>query len=236
MTTMAFKGFSTKPTIIILTAFLWLFPGHGIMAGSVLSLDRETVFCIYFKISGETLYFQDIEDLYHAQGKSTFSLYKPDELFSKNSLRRSRKRLFNRVKKSSRNSMFAWEFMYTFKPDHSSDSGSQLIPGSDELPQATPYIRSELSKNGRQTVNRALNFLVTRKLFLKKERALKVTVYLVPEKTERQIDKRVIGLEDVFLPIRSVFFRPVGIGLFLPGDPGKNISFYDIGKIPHHRG
>lgn len=236
MINMRFKKFSTKLIIIIMTASLWLVPSYGLMAGPVLPLDREAVFCSYFKMSGEKLYFQDIEDLYHAQGKSTFSLYKPDELFSKNSLRYSRKRLLNRMRKSSQNSMFAWEFMCTFKPDRSRDSGYQLIPDLDGLPRATPYISSELSKNGRQAVNRALGSLVTGKSFLKKERALKVTVYLVPEKTERQIEKRVIGLEDVFFPIRHVFFRPVGIGLFLPGDPGDDMSFYEIGETPQYRG
>ncbi|MFH1490485.1 MAG: hypothetical protein ABII06_16380 [Pseudomonadota bacterium] len=232
MMSMSSRHFSKWPIKILFIAVLLLVTCRGIMAESVHPLDRETVFCLYFKMSGEALVFQDIEDLYHAGGKPTFSAYKPAELFIKHSLERSRIRLLKRVADCSANDMFALQFNWSFNPDRTKHQGSLLATGLEDLPHPTHFIRSELSKDDQRALERALRFLAEEKLNLKKETPLRATVYLVPEKTERHIEKRIIALEQVFLPIRKVVFRPAGIGLYQGPGPEAGIRFYGMKRPP----
>jgi hypothetical protein len=84
---MLFKKYLHWTVIVVYFGLLFLLLSDRGICGSPLPLDKETVFCIYYKMSGEYMDEQDLEELCLNLGRPTFTVYKPSEMFVKNTLR-----------------------------------------------------------------------------------------------------------------------------------------------------
>lgn len=75
-----------------------------------LPLDKEAVFCLYYKMSGEHMDDQDIEDLCFDLGRPNFSAYKPVEMFLKPGVMAFRKRLLGKIRDYDEGVLFTLSF------------------------------------------------------------------------------------------------------------------------------
>jgi hypothetical protein len=96
------------------------------------------------------------------------------------------------------------------------------------MPQPTPFIRSEISKGGWRSVHEGLDFLVKKTSKRKTRMLLDITLFLKPEKTDGQFQKRNIALQNVHLPLRRIIFRPVKMGVFPSKHSDQKMLVYDI--------
>ena len=188
-------------------------------------LDAEAVFCVYYKMIGGNIADQDIEDLCFSSGRPTFSMYKPSEMFMKNTLKEKRGNIIKEMAGYNQGSLFIWRlkgFLFAANPD----TGKYNISyKNNKLPQPTFFIRSELSERGKKKISKILNSLkhkirakgddLRKSGSVKKGRGdfFEITVHLRPEKVVYRFEKRNIAREDVLLPFRYVIFDPIKIKL-----------------------
>lgn len=189
---------------IIITAFLgaitFVTPCTG---GSTVTLDKESVFCLYYKLSGDIMSDQDIEDLCAALGKPTFSNYKPSELFTKNTIHKSRNALLEKMKLLNETSVFKWDVTCTCIGKR----GNTDLDFGRSLPQPTPFITAKISPKGQVLINTRLAQAINA-LNPEKSTTLMMSVYLKPQQTDNRFEDRNIGRQNVFFPLRSVVFQP----------------------------
>ena len=214
--------------IVVVSWVLTLVVNDQGIAGSTFPLDKETVFCIYYKMSGDFMEEQDLEELAFSSGRPAFTVYKPAEMFMKNSLRRLRDMLVKKMRNYGEDSVFKWNFKYTFVPDQSKIERRKSIFRNNQMPQPTPFIRSEMSKEGWRSVHKGLDSLLHKTSKRKEKMVFEITVFLKPEKTDYQFQKRKIALQDVHLPLRRVIFRPVKIGVFPSKHSDQKMLVYEI--------
>ncbi|MBN2514422.1 MAG: hypothetical protein JXC33_00145, partial [Deltaproteobacteria bacterium] len=104
-------------SIIFIVALLSLFASEALSnCSDTFPLDTETVFCLYFKLSGTIIPDQDIEDLCASSGKPMFTAYKASEIYTRNKIRQIRQRLSTKMEAYDDNSTFTWIFHYTYDP------------------------------------------------------------------------------------------------------------------------
>ena len=217
-------------TIVLFSWSLSLFLGDQGICSPSFPLDREAAFCIYYKMSGEDMKEQDLEELCSSLGRPTFSAYKPSEMFMKNTLRRLRHKLMQRMKKYSKDSIFKWDFKCILMPNKSKINNCKSNFLNKKMPQPTPFISSKITKIGQRAVNKLLNSLISKSLSKTKERSLKIILYLKPERIDYRNKKRNIAHEHVRLPFRCVIFHPVKMEVFPFKDPGQMLLSRNIPK------
>ncbi len=209
----------------MLGGILSLFFADQGVCSPLFPLDRETTFCLFYKMSGEYMDDQDIEDLYFSMGKPIFTSFKPDEMFSKKTLRNLRQGLRVRMEDYNKNSIFIWRLRCNLDNGSPYKNAPKLNVDSNEMPQPTPLIRSTLSAISQKSIYRALERLRCNKSYIKKESVLNIAIYLKPETVDYHPEKRNIALEEVLLPIRHVIFRAIKMEVSPLSHPGRTISF-----------
>jgi hypothetical protein len=210
------KEFLHWSVIVVVSGALFLLLGDQGVCGVSYPLDKETVFCLYHKMSGEDMEEQDLEELCFALGRPTFTAYKPSEMFMKNALRRVKRRLAERMNSYSEDCVFKWSFKCTLTPNRSEINGNKIMLSNNEMPQPTPFIMSEMTRRGQRSLKRLLDSLAARSFNQKQGGISTITIYLKPEKTAYRFQERTIGLQKVFLPIRFILFHPVKMEITPP--------------------
>jgi len=203
-------------TILLATISFVFVPAEQGICSAPIRLDEEAVFCLYFKLSGEPINDQDIEDLCDAMGKPIFSAYKPAEFVFKKTLTENKDRLLGLMKAMDEKSEFEWRLSCQ---GASRKSGSGLLDSSSldgEFPAATSLIRGAVSKKGKKALAKAFRELWGRATRSTRGGLLALDVRLVPERVGKAYQTRNIARENVLLPIRYVFFRPVRIEMITP--------------------
>jgi len=208
------KAFLHSSVIVLFSWALSLFLSDQGICSPSFPLDSETVFCIYYKMSGEDMEERDLEELCSSLGRPTFSAYKPSEMFMKNTLRRLKHTLTKRMKDYSKDSIFKWGFECILMPNKPEINSCKLIFLNKKMPQPTPFISSEITKRGQRSVNKLLDSLISKSLNEAEERALNIILYLKPKRIDYRYKKRNIAHEDVRLPFRCVIFHPVKMEVF----------------------
>jgi len=224
-----------RSVIGLLLVFFVFFMADPASCNTVYSLDKETVFCVYFRMSGEVIDELDLEDLCFSLGRPTFSAYKPSEMFIKNTLRRAKALVIKKMGSYGENPTFKWRFNYSPSYNSQKPASSILI---QDLPQPTPFIKPEISKRGQMSLNRLLSFLTHKRVKLgkslrvfkginrNKKSAFSINVYLKPGNIEYRFQKRNIAQEDVLLPLRCIVFYPVKMEVFPLERPGDMLLCY----------
>ena len=225
---MRFKKYLHWTVIVVYSVTLFLLLSDQGICGSPLPLDKETVFCIYYKMSGEYMEEQDLEELCLNLGRPTFTVYKPSEMFVKNTLRGLKHKLTERMKAWNGNSIFRWSLKRTLAPDNSGIHDQALTLLNNDMPQPTAVIGSEMTKRGQRIINRLLHSLIPKSLNQAEEKVLSVTVYLRPHKIIYRHQNRNIAREDIYLPLRSVIFRPIKLKVFPFKNPDRILLSCDI--------
>jgi hypothetical protein len=190
------------------------------------SLDRETVFCLYFKLSGTIIPDQDIEELCASSGKPMFTAYKASEIYTNNKIRHIRQRLTKKTEQYDDNSLFTWIFHYTYDPDSVSRTGIQSLPCYNELPNPTPFIAPEISRAGQKRINRQLALALDQAKY-KKKAELQIIVYLKPKKITYRYQKRKVACQKVRVPLRRIIFHPVKIEI-VPSSRNNTLLSHNI--------
>lgn len=203
-------------TILLTTVSFVFVPAEQGICSAPIRLDEEAVFCLYFKLSGDPINDQDIEDLCYAMGKPTFSAYKPAEFVFKKTLTEKKDRLLGLMKAMDEKSEFEWRLSCQ---GASRKSGPGHLDPSfleSEFPAATSLIRAAVSKKGKKDLTKAFRELWGRATRLTRGGLLELDVRLVPERVGKAYQTRNIARENILLPIRYVFFRPVRIKMISP--------------------
>ncbi len=192
-------------SVIVIVALLGtIMVAAPCIGGSTVTLDKESVFCAYYKLSGDIMYDQDIEDLFMELGKPTFSHYKPSELFTRRTIQESRNDLLEKMKLLDESSIFKWDITYACKEKRNKPS----LDYSRALPQPTPFIAAKMSGKGQTIINTRLTQAIDT-LQPEKPTILKISVYLKPQNVDNRFEDRNIGRQNAFFPLRSVEFHPV---------------------------
>ena len=190
-------------------------------------LDKETVFCLYFKLRGTIIPDQDIEELCASSGKPIFTAYKASELYTKNKIRHIRQRLSTKIEKYDNNSLFTWIFHYTYDPDSVSRTGTQSLPCYNELPNPTPFIASEISRAGQKRINKQLALALENAKYKNKEE-LQIIVYLKPKNIASRYQKRRVACQRVRVPLRRIIFHPIKIEIVPSSHYNKTLLSHNI--------
>lgn len=190
-------------------------------------LDKETVFCLYFKLSGTLIPDQDIEELCASSGKPMFTAYKASELYTKNTIRQIRQRLSAKTEKYDDNSLFTWIFHYTYEPDLLSVNSIESLDCYNELPNPTPFIAPEISKSGQKRINKQLALAIDNAKY-KKKAELQIIVYLKPKNISYRYHKRRVACQRVRVPLRRIIFYPVKIEIVPSSRHSKTLLSHNI--------
>jgi hypothetical protein len=196
--------------VIVLLLGIWILLDSSHCHGRTLfSLQREDVFCLYFKLSGHAMGNQDIEDLCSALGKPIFSPFKPVEMFVNPSIEEMKSRLLKRMREYGNDPIFSWRFV-------AAPAGARSLRWAseppEELPHATSFIRSVMAPKGwTQIEEAALSHAVSGR------DPLQVTVKTRAKGIERLPEKRIVAQENLRIPIRFVVFDPIEIQVFKTG-------------------
>ena len=124
--------------------------------------------------------------------------------------------------------MFSVSLKRRLGPDDSGMYDHTATFLSNALPQPTPFIGSEMTKRDQGVISEVLHSLVSTAPKRTKEREVIITVYLRPEKILYRFQHRNIAREDIYLPFRSVIFRPKKIEVCQIEDPDRVLLARDI--------
>ena len=197
--------------IFLLSTGICLFWEDHTLYGSDFMLDEETVFCLYYKISGEYMDDQDMEDLSYELGRPLFTVFKPSEMFTKQSLKNLRTKLMKKIAHYGDDSLFQWKLKHDPLSDIRLRMHGIVEPIDSGMPQPTPYIRSEISKKGRDDLIRQLTSIARERVSGRKKDIRCLDLYFKPVGIEYRFEKRNVAREDMVLPIRYVIFTPVKV-------------------------
>jgi hypothetical protein len=189
--------FALLPTILFL-----LNEGDG-HARTLFSLQQEDVFCLYFRLSGQPMGNQDIEDLCFALGRPIYSAFKPAEMFMNPSIQEMRKRLQKKMKEYGSDPVFLWRFVV---PPALSRLLHWASAPPEELPHATPFIRSVMSEKGWSRIEAAART----RLSIRHE-PLQITVHARATGIDQLPEKRIVAQEELRIPIRFIVFQPLDV-------------------------
>jgi len=194
----------------LILLILLLVSAKGIQ-GATLPFNEDAVFCSYFKISGDEPAEQDIEEFCFKMGRPAYSSFKPSEIFSRQSISKERNRLIKKIDAIGKDPVFIWEIKGFFSTNSNSKRLYNINYNLDDLPQPTPFINSKLSKKGKRYLKKVLKKIIDKNVKNITENEFNITVYLKPEKTVYNYQKRYIVKENVVLPIRYVIFHPIRV-------------------------
>ncbi|RJR34759.1 MAG: hypothetical protein C4576_26025 [Desulfobacteraceae bacterium] len=209
-----------KTALLIVLNFVLLLP--GVCQGRTLfPLKKEDVFCLYFKLSGERMGDQDIEDLCFSQGMPIYSAFKPAEMFLHPTLQATRARLLKRMKEYVNGSIFVWKFEADMKRE---GSGRSLKWASDppvQMPHATPFIRAALSERDWKHVEESIQ------AFLEANPSLgngivQITIRAKASGVGQMPEKRIVAGEELKIPVRLLLFQPVDIRVSQAGEQNEH--------------
>ena len=137
-----------------------------------------------------------------------------------------------KVKKYDKHSLFRWGLKRFITANKTRIRGYKINLPDKEMPHPTPFIRSQVSKNGLKSINRVLDSLIPEALAQasskRKKAILNINIYFRPEKIDYRHHKRNIAREIVLLPHSYVIFRPVRLEIFHPTNPVKILTYRDI--------
>ncbi|MBW1721249.1 MAG: hypothetical protein JRJ78_04220 [Deltaproteobacteria bacterium] len=190
------------------TLFLFLAQGYA-PCETVVPLERESLFCLYHKMSGKVIKDQDIEDLSAEEGRPFYSAYKPSELFTKKSLKAARKRLERLMRDLNGETLFIWLIECRAVSSRRGSRGLYLKPSVTGLPESTPFIRAKWQRNGRRRLLKIVNSLLPKVPDLWEGKTLRVKIHLKAVKTVEALEVRNIARQKVRVPIRYVLFEPL---------------------------
>jgi hypothetical protein len=196
------------PVSLFIILLIFLAPN---LSGAALQLDKDTVFCCYFFISGEKPSDQDIEELCFNSGRPSYTAYKPSEMFSKKSLLSERKRIEERINTISNDPAVIWNVrLDSLDP---SVTGRFLSPSNINvaIPSPTPYIGGRLSENGPQYIRKSLKAILDGAPSKRYENGALISITLRPVHGAHEFEKRNIVEQNVTLPIRYVIFQPIKV-------------------------
>ena len=171
------------------------------------ALDGEALFCLYFRLSGEPMDDQSIEDYAAAAGRPLYTAFKPSEMFVKQGIKRFRRHLKRRADELGPDTRLFWQLDRTA-------AGAGLI----ELPAATELIQAEMSKADRKRLARALAAF-DRQRCAADRRDLTIRIEMVPAGLNRLSEQRNIARQNVVLPMGRVRLRPVRIRIAAARSP-----------------
>ena len=205
-----YKSFSTISlfSFFLVAAFVLLFETAY---GSTFTFDEYAVFCTYFKLSGDKPSDQDVEDLCFTFNQPTYTDFKPSEMFSKKSLLSEKNRINERIKSITSDSTFLWKVKYHLSNNKDIDRSFSMTAINEKLPQPTPYISSRISRKGQRQIKKAISLLIKKYPEKINKKDVEIIITLKPEKSEYGYQKRNIVEQNVLLPIRYVFFRPIEV-------------------------
>lgn len=205
-----YKSFSTISlfSFYLAAAFVLL---SGTAYCSTFAFDEYAVFCTYFKLSGDKPSDQDVEDLCFTFNQPTYTDFKPSEMFSKKSLLSEKNRINERIKSITSDSTFLWKVKYHLSNNKDIDRSFSMTAINEKLPQPTPYISSRISRKGQRQIKKAISLLIKKYPEKINKKDVEIIITLKPEKSEYGYQKRNIVEQNVLLPIRYVFFRPIEV-------------------------
>lgn len=192
-----------RPVLVLLLTVGFLVCCGHCDGRTPLSLEREDVFCLYFKLSGQPIGNQDIEDLCFALGKPVYSAFKPVEMFQNPSIQQMRARLLKKIKGYGSDPLFIWKFLAG--PRRAGPLHWASEP-PEEPPHATPFIRSIISEKGWARIEQAAR---AEPSFGREP--LQVTVLAKAQTIEHLPEKRIVAQEPLRIPVRLIVFHPVEI-------------------------
>jgi hypothetical protein len=204
--------------IALLSLLIWEAPSN---CSDTIPLDNETVFCLYFKLSGTIIPDQDIEELLASSGKPMFTAFKASELFTNNKIRHTRKQLSTKTEQYDDNTLYTWIFHFTYDHDNIMN-GVESPPSYDGLPNPTPFISAEISKSGQKHINKQI-LLTLEKAKYKNKSDLQIIVYLKPRNIKSRYEKRRVACQLVSVPLRRIIFHPVKIEIVPSSNSNKTI-------------
>ena len=205
-----YKSFSTISlfSFYLAAAFVLL---SGTAYCSTFDFNEYAVFCTYFKLSGDKPSDQDVEDLCFTFNQPTYTDFKPSEMFSKKSLLSEKNRINERIKSITSDSTFLWKVKYHLSNNKDIDRSFSMTAINEKLPQPTPYISSRISRKGQRQIKKAISLLIKKYPEKINKKDVEIIITLKPEKSEYGYQKRNIVEQNVLLPIRYVFFRPIEV-------------------------
>lgn len=192
-----------------------------------LSLNSETVFCLYHWMSREPMDNRDLEALSRAMGHPTYSDYKPSEMFTHNQLRRLRSNLLQIMGDFRETPEFVRILPLA-------GGGKNALRAGPLLPSATDYIRCELRPGDGARLERMLNGALERAGRSRSDR--RAALYFKPVRVHRAGQHRNIALEAVSLPIRIVVLSPVRVEILDAGTAADRPSIKAARAADHPAG
>jgi hypothetical protein len=211
-----------KRTAVLLLVHVVLFLPSGYCHGrTLLPLQKEDVFCLYFKLSGQPMGDQDIEDLCFAQGRPIYSAFKPAEMFLNPTIHAMRARLLKRMNEYGNGSIFVWRFEVPIKKERSGRSLGWASEPREQLPHATPFIRAAFSDKQWSHIEEAAQTLLEEKSSLG-HGPVQITIEAKPLQVSQLPGKRIVAQEELRIPIRFILFQPVDIRISQAGEHRKN--------------
>jgi len=193
--------------LLLITLLFPLFHAASAHGRNDVFFDNEAVFCMYFKMSEEEVADQDIEELLIALGRPAFSDYKPSELFTRKTVRQKRAELDKNIRRLSEPTTLKWRFECLPSKLRSGFSTYYLMKN---LPFATPYIRSNISKKDLLAVIKQLR-QVSKTARFKFNEKVRIDIHLRPVKYENRTQERTIALQKTVFPVRFVVFEPLKV-------------------------
>ena len=168
--------------VIISIYSIILSPLSGIqdLWGSTFPLDEESVFCSYFIMSGDKPDEQDIEEFCFQSGRPAFTSFKPSEIFMRNSIKKERTRITERIEELKKDSLLIWSLKC--EVSYGSSNGRYwVIINEKDLPQPTPYINSKMSEEGSKSLRKTLNSLINQNSGSSTKKEIDINIFLKPE-------------------------------------------------------
>lgn len=200
------------PITIVFILTLLSLPVFPDTCGAMVSeLDREGVFCAYWYVNGEEPGDADIEDLHWCLERPLFSKFKPAEMFSKKSLNLIRNNLRQKIKGFKGEPLFRWRMEGEFEKKAKGMVSFSTSLDRKSLPEATPHIQSEVSREGWGSLVKALKKLPLSMPGGRGPARQEIGVLLRPVSVYDRSERRNIALEDVVIPIHCIVFVPVAI-------------------------
>ena len=200
-----------------------LFLGSGYCHGRPLlplPLEMEDVFCLYFKLSGQPMGDQDIEDLCFAQGRPIYSAFKPAEMFLNPTIQKMRARLLKRMKGYGNGSVFLWRFETAVRKDQSGRPLAWASQPPKQMPHATPFIRAALSQKEWNQIEASAQTILSGKPSLS-HGPVQITIQARPFGVDQLPERRIVAREELKIPIRFILFHPLDIRISRVGEhPG----------------
>lgn len=178
---------------------------------STYPLNEESVFCVYFMMSGDDVNERDVEEFCFNSGKPVYTSFKPSEMFTKQSIIREKIKIEKKIESIGNDSLFVWELDEPALYENFDDKKGGFVLNYKYLPQPTYYINSEITKSGKRILGKVINSFFKKNGNKYDLKDLHIKVTLRPEKTAYSYQKRNIVYENVVLPIRYVIFHPIKV-------------------------